>query len=151
MDSPERESVVTAVQGLKFSPERGLLAWARLGQVFVLNANGPLVWLLVVWTEKHEMSELLFMYDVCIKETFLIGWWNVYKVWVGRNSMVLLESSLGFPLMDVIPWAFLGGVYGGASFIGLNSMNLEARVHGGAYATGRNSTRIMWWCLTTRT
>jgi len=35
-------------------------------------------------------------------------------------------------LMDVIPWAFLLGVPGGASSNGLNSMNLGVRVHGGA-------------------
>jgi len=34
--------------------------------------------------------------------------------------------------MDVIPWALLVRVIGGASPIGLNSMNLEVRVHGGA-------------------
>jgi len=33
---------------------------------------------------------------------------------------------------DVIPWTFLMGVPGGASPIGLNSMNLVVRVHGGA-------------------
>ena len=34
--------------------------------------------------------------------------------------------------MDVIPWTFLGGVHGGASPIGLNSMNLVVKVLGGA-------------------
>jgi len=34
--------------------------------------------------------------------------------------------------MDVIPWTLLGGVHGGASFIGLNFMNLGVRDHGGA-------------------
>jgi len=34
--------------------------------------------------------------------------------------------------MDVILWALLGGVHGGASNIGLNSMNLGVRVHDGA-------------------
>jgi len=53
-------------------------------------------------------------------------------------------------LMDVIPWTLLGGDHGGASAIGLNLMNLEVRVHGGAYTTGRNST-VLWWCLTVRT
>jgi len=53
--------------------------------------------------------------------------------------------------MDVIPWALLGGVHGGASSIGLNSMNLKVRVHGGASTTGRNSTRVTWWCLKKRT
>jgi len=57
----------------------------------------------------------------------------------------------GAPLMDVIPWALLGGIHGGASSIGLNSTNLEVRVHSGAYTTGRNSTRMTWWCLTART
>jgi len=33
--------------------------------------------------------------------------------------------------MDVIPWTLLGGVNGDASSIGLNSMNLGVRVHGG--------------------
>jgi len=49
--------------------------------------------------------------------------------------------------MDIIMWAFLGGVHGGASVIGPNSMNLELRVHGGASRSGRNSTRVTWWCL----
>jgi len=35
-------------------------------------------------------------------------------------------------LLDVIPWTFLKGVPGGASPIGLNSMNLVVRVHAGA-------------------
>jgi len=35
-------------------------------------------------------------------------------------------------LMDVIPWTFLLGVPSGASSNGLNFMNLEMRVHGGA-------------------
>jgi len=35
-------------------------------------------------------------------------------------------------LMDVIPWAFLLGVPGGASSNGLNSRNLGVRVHGGS-------------------
>jgi len=34
--------------------------------------------------------------------------------------------------MDVIPWTLLGGVHGGASSNGCNSMNLVVRVHGGA-------------------
>ncbi|QCD83934.1 hypothetical protein DEO72_LG2g4283 [Vigna unguiculata] len=41
-------------------------------------------------------------------------------------------------LMDGIPWAFLLGVPGGASFIVLNPTNLEVRVHGGASPNGRN-------------
>jgi len=53
--------------------------------------------------------------------------------------------------VDVIPWALLGGVHGGASSIGLNSMNLEVRVHSGASTGGRNSTRVVWWCLKART
>jgi len=52
---------------------------------------------------------------------------------------------------DVISWALLGGVHGGASAIGHNSMNLEVRVHGGASRPGRNSTRVTWWCLKART
>jgi len=35
-------------------------------------------------------------------------------------------------LLDVIPWTFLMGVPGGASPIGLNSMNLVVRVPSGA-------------------
>jgi len=53
-------------------------------------------------------------------------------------------------LMDVIPWTLLVRVRG-ASSIGLNSMNLRVRVHGGASTSGRNSTRILWWCLKVRT
>jgi len=34
--------------------------------------------------------------------------------------------------MDIILWALLEGVHGGASAIRFNSMNLEVRVHGGA-------------------
>jgi len=47
-------------------------------------------------------------------------------------------------------WALLGGVHGGASSIRLNSMNFEVRVHDGASISGRNSTRVMWWCLKAR-
>jgi len=53
-------------------------------------------------------------------------------------------------LMDVIPWVLIGRVYGGSSSIGLNSMNLEVRVHGGASISGHNSTRVSWWCLKAR-
>jgi len=35
-------------------------------------------------------------------------------------------------LLDVIPWTLLMRVPGGALPIGLNSMNLVVRVHGGA-------------------
>jgi len=35
-------------------------------------------------------------------------------------------------LLDVIPWTLPVRVIGGASSIGLNSMSLEVRVHGGA-------------------
>jgi len=44
--------------------------------------------------------------------------------------------------MDIIPWALLRGVHGGASTIGPNSMNLEVGVNGGASRSGRNSTRV---------
>jgi len=54
-------------------------------------------------------------------------------------------------LMEVIPWALLGGFHGGTSSIRLNSTNLEVRVHGGASTTKRHSTRITWWCLTAKT
>jgi len=53
--------------------------------------------------------------------------------------------------VDIIPWALLGGVHGGASAIGPNSMNLEVRVHGGALRSGHNCTRVTWWCLKART
>jgi len=53
--------------------------------------------------------------------------------------------------MNIIPWALLGRVCGGASPIGLNSMNLEVRVHGGASTSGHNSMRVTWWCLKART
>jgi len=42
------------------------------------------------------------------------------------------------------------GCYSGASSNGLNSMNLEVRVHGGASAARHNSTRVTWWCLKAR-
>jgi len=42
-------------------------------------------------------------------------------------------------------------VHGGASSIGLNSMNLRVRVHDGASTSGRNFTRVSWWCLKART
>ncbi|QCD94758.1 hypothetical protein DEO72_LG5g2844 [Vigna unguiculata] len=70
----------------------------------------------------------------------------------GRNPMTLVVELVVVPHhMDIIPWALLGGVHGGASVIGPNSMNLEVRVHGGASRSGRNSTRLMWWCLKART
>jgi len=53
--------------------------------------------------------------------------------------------------MDIISWALLGRVHGGASVIGPNSMNLEVRVHCGASRSGHNSTRVTWWCLKART
>ncbi|QCE06362.1 hypothetical protein DEO72_LG9g1374 [Vigna unguiculata] len=67
-------------------------------------------------------------------------------------------------LMDVIPWAFLLGVPGGASSNGLNSKNLGdviprrsrggasckdvilRRPRGDASLLGRNSI-VWWWCL----
>jgi len=74
------------------------------------------------------------------------------KVCVGRNPMTLVAGLVVVPHhMDIIPWALLGGVHGGASTIGRNSMNLEVRVHGGASRSGRNSTRVTWWCLKART
>ena len=70
------------------------------------------------------------------------------KVCVGRNPMTLVAGLGVVPHhMDIILWAFLGGVHGGALAIGPNSMNLEVRVHNGASRLGRNSTRVMWWCL----
>jgi len=53
--------------------------------------------------------------------------------------------------MDIISWALLRGVHSGASIIEPNSMNLKVRVHGGASRSGRNSTRLTWWCLKART
>ena len=74
------------------------------------------------------------------------------KVCVGHNSMTLIARLVVVPhLMDVILWALLGGVPGGASAIGPNSMNLEVRIHGGVSRLGRNSTRITWWCLKAKT
>ena len=52
--------------------------------------------------------------------------------------------------MDIILWALLGGVHGGASGIRPNSMNLEVRAHGGASRSGCNFTRVSWWCLKAR-
>jgi len=45
--------------------------------------------------------------------------------------------------LDVIPWALLRGVPGGASTEGRNSMGGR----GGASGPGRNSTKVTWWCL----
>jgi len=59
--------------------------------------------------------------------------------------MTLVVGLVVVPyLMDIIPWALLGGVHGGASTVGPNSMNLEVRVHGGASRLGRNFTRVTW-------
>ncbi|QCD99358.1 hypothetical protein DEO72_LG7g639 [Vigna unguiculata] len=66
--------------------------------------------------------------------------------------MTLVAGLVVLPyLMDIIMWALLGGVPGGALAIGPNSMNLEVRVHGDASRPGRNSTRVRWWCLKART
>jgi len=53
-------------------------------------------------------------------------WWNMDKVWVGRNSMT-----------------FLVRVHGGTLSNGRNSMNLVVRVHGGASSNGRNSMNLV--------
>ncbi|QCE11866.1 hypothetical protein DEO72_LG10g3104 [Vigna unguiculata] len=53
--------------------------------------------------------------------------------------------------MEIISWALLGGVHGGAATIGPNFMNLEVRGHGGASRSERNSTGVPWWCLKART
>jgi len=74
------------------------------------------------------------------------------KVYVGRNPLTLVVGLVVVPHhMDIILWALLRGVHGGASVIGPNFMNLEVRVHGGALRLGRNFTRVTWWCLTART
>jgi len=74
------------------------------------------------------------------------------KVYVGRNPMTLIVGLVVVPHhMDIILWAPLRGVHGGASVIGPNSMNLEVRVHGGASKLGHNSTRVTCWCLMART
>jgi len=46
-------------------------------------------------------------------------------------------------LIDIIPWTLLGGVYGGVSSNGRNSMNLVVRVHGGVSSNGRNSMNLV--------
>ena len=46
-------------------------------------------------------------------------------------------------LLDVIPWALLREVPGGASTEGRNSTGGR----GGASGPGRNSTKATWWCL----
>jgi len=59
--------------------------------------------------------------------------------------MTLVTGLVVVPhLMDIISWALLRDVHGGASVIGPNSMNLEVRVHGGALRSGRNSMRVTW-------
>jgi len=63
----------------------------------------------------------------------MIGWLCISKACVGRNPMTLVVGLVVVPHhMDIIPWALLEGVHGGASVIRLNSMNLGVRVHGGA-------------------
>jgi len=74
------------------------------------------------------------------------------KVCSGHNPITLVAGLVVVPhVMDIIPWALLGGVHGGASTIGPNSLNLEVRVHGGVSRSGRNSMRVTWWCLKART
>ena len=52
----------------------------------------------------------------------MIGGWNMFKVWVGHNSMTLVVRDLsGVSSLDVIPWTLLRGVPGGASTKGRNS------------------------------
>jgi len=71
---------------------------------------------------------------------------------LGHNSMTLVAGLVVVPhLTDVILRALLWGVPGGASTIGPNPMNPEGSVHGGASRPGRNSTRVLWWCLKART
>ena len=71
-------------------------------------------------------------------------WWNMNKVWVGRNSMTLLvrvyggASSNGRNSMNLVV-----RVHGGASSNGCNSMNLVVRVHSGASSNGRNSMNLV--------
>ena len=67
------------------------------------------------------------------------------KVCLGHNPMTLVVGLVVVPyLMDIIPWALLGGVPGGTSAIGPNFKNLEVRVHGGASRSRRNSMRVTW-------
>jgi len=78
----------------------------------------------------------------------MIGWLCMSKVCVRRNPMTLVVGLMVVPHhTDIILWAHIGGVHGGASVIGPNSMNLEVRVHNGALRLGRNSTKATWWCL----
>jgi len=73
------------------------------------------------------------------------------KVCAGHNSMTLVAGLVVVPhLTNVISWGLLGGVPGGASAIGPNSMNLEVRILGGVSRLGRNSTRMTWWFLRAR-
>jgi len=66
--------------------------------------------------------------------------------------MTLVAGLVVVPhLMDIILWVLLGRVHGGASAIGPNSMNLKVRVHDGSSRSGRNATRVTWWCLKART
>jgi len=67
------------------------------------GGNGMLLY--VVWIGKHELHDGIVIHDVSIMGT-LIGWWNMYNVWVGRNSMTLVvrahdgASSIGRNPMD---------------------------------------------------
>jgi len=59
-------------------------------------------------------------------ENSMVGWWNMDKVWVGRNFITLLV-----------------GAHAGVSSNGCNSMNLVVKVHGGALSNGRNFMNLV--------
>jgi len=72
--------------------------------LWVWDGNGMLPYW--VWIGKHELYDLLLIHDISVMGTSWIGGWNMYKVWVGRNSMTLVVRALG-----------------GASSVGRNSMD----------------------------
>ena len=109
---------------------RGSLAWARssslseTGEGFMLWCEWPtdMVACCMNW---EAWDVWFFVYAWCwYYGNFLIDWWNMYKVWVGRNSMTLVvrahggsppngHNSMGPPrgspwwcphLLDLIPW-----------------------------------------------
>jgi len=99
------------------------------------------------WWSMNEKTWVAWIVDytwyLCFGKLLICGW-NMFKVWVGHNSMTLVVRDLG-----------------GASSVGCNSMNPQRESlvvpwrkghnstggRGGASGPGRNSTEATWWCL----
>jgi len=121
---------------------------------------------IAIWIGKHELYDWLFMHDVGIYMNFLIGWWNLYKVWVGRNSMTLVvrahggappngRNSMGPPeeslvaphLLDLNPWTSRWEFM----MVPQRQDVIPRGQRGGVSRPGRNFTKATWWCLAART